>query len=325
MLALSNAPEYSIVIPVYGNEATLSQVIARLDGLARTLDGPMEAVFVIDGSPDGSRDVLRRVLPESDIASQVLELSRNFGSFSAIRVGLQAARGRFVAVMAADLQEPPEVVTAFFEILRTGEADIALGRRTGRADPLGSRISSALYWRFYRRVVNPDVPEGGVDVFACSRQVVQQLNRFGEVHTSLVGLLFWVGFRRAFVDYERRPRVSGSSGWTFRRKFRYLLDSVYAFTDLPITLLQIIGVSGVIGSFLLGLVTLVAWSVGNIPVPGYTPLILVLLLATSAILLGLGVVGSYMWRTYENGKQRPFAIVREQDEFAGTTQREVEP
>lgn len=310
-------PRFSVVVPVYSNEATLPTLLGRLQDAAHQLEGPVELVFVVDGSPDDSESRLRELLPTGGLDSQLLVLSRNFGSFSAIRVGLQHARGQYVSVIAADLQEPPELIIDFFETLEAGEVDIVVGRRTGRQDPTRTKVASSLYWRLYRRVVNPDVPAGGVDVFACSRQVVDELNRFREAHTSLVGLLFWLGYRRGSVDYERHERPTGRSGWTFRKKARYLFDSIYAFTDLPIALLQMVGAVGMAISVVIGAVTLLSWFLGVISVPGYTPLILVIVLSTSALLLGLGVVGSYVWRNYENGKERPIAVVRSRREYPG--------
>src|SRR5665811_421831 len=127
---------YSVVVPVYGNEATLPALIERLKVMADGLDAPMEAVFVVDGSPDGSLLVLRKLLPMSGLAAQLVSHSRNFGSFAAIRTGFAAARGDYIAAMAADLQEPAELVEQFFEHLSSGEYDVAVGVRTGRDDPL---------------------------------------------------------------------------------------------------------------------------------------------------------------------------------------------
>jgi hypothetical protein len=117
------------------------------------------------------------------------------------------------------------------------------------------------------------------------------------------------------VPYHRAARVSGESGWTFGRKVRYLLDSIYAFTDLPITVLQVVGVLGMAASLAVGLLVLIGWLIGAVRQPGYTPLMIVILASTSAILLGLGIVGSYVWRAYENGKGRPVALVTSHDRF----------
>jgi glycosyltransferase involved in cell wall biosynthesis len=299
---------YSVVVPVYGNAETLPAVVDRLVEMDAELGGGLEAVFVVDGSPDDSFEVLRALLPTCGIASQLLVHSRNFGSFAAIRTGLAHGRGDYLAAMAADLQEPPGLVRDFFELLRDDKADVAVGSRTKRQDPFLSSLLARTFWGLYRRTVHRAIPPGGVDVFGCTRAVAQRLVSLDESHSSLVGLLYWVGFRRVEVPYERLERTSGTSGWSVRRKYRYFLDSVYSFSDLPITMLVTVGAVGSVVTVLVSIVTVVARIAGLIRVPGYTALMLVLLMSTTSLLLGLGVVGSYVWRTYENSKNRPTAI-----------------
>lgn len=313
--AVPATPEYSVVIPVYTNEATLGAVIERLEAVAARLPAPLEAVFVVDGSPDGSRLVLERLLPEAKIASQLVVHSRNFGSFPAIRTGLAAARGQYIGVMAADLQEPPELMEQFFDVLREGGADIAIGRRESRADPAVSSLLSRTFWGLYRRLINPAIPRGGVDVFGCTREVAAHLLSLGEAHSSLVGLLYWVGFRRAEVPYSRVERTEGTSGWTLRKRVRYMLDSVFSFTDIPISLLSTVGFFGAVVTALVGVVVFVSWLTGSIAEIGYTPLMLVMLFSTFVLLSGLGVVGSYVWRTYENSKARPVSVAMSRQVF----------
>jgi glycosyltransferase involved in cell wall biosynthesis len=260
--------------------------------------------------------LLRRLLAEETrFASQLISLSRNFGSFSAIRAGLAAAEGDLIAVMAADLQEPASLVRDFFRGLAGGEHDIAVGVRTSRDDPVGDALPARVFWWLFRRLVEPQIPPGGVDVFGCTRQVASQLVRLDESHTSLVGLIYWLGFRRLEVPYVRLPRPSGSSGWGFRRKVRYLLDSIFSFTDLPITVIIAVGAIGVAASTIWSVVVLAAWAAGQINVPGYTPLMLALFFVTSAILISLGLVGSYVWRTYENSKGRPGVVPMTHERF----------
>jgi glycosyltransferase involved in cell wall biosynthesis len=311
-----STPRYSVVVPVYGNERTIPVLLQRLEQLARGLDGPMEAVFVVDGSPDGSLLVLRRLLPEAAFASQLVAHSRNFGSFAAIRTGFAAACGEYVAAMAADLQEPPELVEKLFAELASGDYDVAVGTRSGRDDPRTTMLLSRTFWGLYRRFVHRDIPAGGVDIFGCTRAVSQQLVGLDESHSSLVGLLYWLGYRRAEVPYLRLAREDGRSGWTLRRKVRYFVDSVYSFTDVPITLLTVIGAVGGMLTLLAGVTVLVARLTGAINQSGYTPLMLVMLLSAFTVLFGLGVVGSYVWRTYENSKGRPGAVAMSHERFA---------
>ena len=311
----TTAVTYTVVVPVYGNEATIPALIDRLVELSGDLDEPMEAVFVVDGSPDASLLLLRRLLPDSGLRAQLVTLSRNYGAFSAIRGGLAVARGEHIAVMAADLQEPISLVREIFARLTTGDHDVAVGVRTGRDDPALSSLASRTFWGVYRRYVQKELPAGGVDIFGCTRQVVGELLRLHESHTSLIGLLYWLGFRRVEVPYVRQERESGKSGWTLRKKLRYMNDSIFSFTDLPITLLLTGGLLGVIGSVCAGVAVFVAWAVGRVEVPGYTPLMLMLFLLCSSILLALGIVGSYVWRTYENSKRRPGAVLMQHEYF----------
>lgn len=306
---------YSLIIPVYRNEETLDALLGALRTLAGELDHKLEVVFVVDGSPDRCHPILAERLPTAGFPAQLISLSRNFGSFAAIRMGLEAGRGPFFAVLAADLQEPPELIASFFRALDSEPIDITIGTRESRDDPLMQSLSASLFWALYRRFVQPEVPVGGVDVFGCNQRVRDALLRLRESNSTLIGLLFWLGFRRKTIGYARRPRAAGRSAWTFRRKLRYLMDSCFALTDLPITLVMAIGVVGSIGSVLLSIVVFVAWLVGAITVPGYTPVILVLLTSFTSTMLAIGVLGGYVWRTFENTKGRPLYLPMTHDTF----------
>ena len=306
---MTDTIRYSIVVPVYGNAGSIPDLLSRLGTISDELDDRLEVVFVVDSSPDNSYDVLVATLPQVTFATQLLQHSRNFGSFAAIRTGMSHARGDFMAVMAADLQEPPELALEFFRILASGAADVTVGRREGRDDPRLSRMSASAFWRLYRTWVFPDMPQGGVDIFACNRAVVTEMLRLDESHSSLVGLLYWVGFRRVEVPYRRFPREHGKSGWSFSKKRKYLLDSIFSFTDLPLRLLVSVGTIGAIITILTAISVLVSFLAGGIREPGYTPLMLVILFSTFTLLVALGIVGSYVWRAFENTKRRPGSIV----------------
>ena len=305
----------SLVVPVYGNEASIPALLEAVRGIAARVDGGFEAVFVVDGSPDRSHALLREALPAAGFAARLVALTRNFGAFQAIRAGLGCARGQVVAVMAADLQEPPELVLDLYEAVHAQGHDVAFGVREARADPLGSRLASGLFWALYRRLVLPDVPPGGVDVFALSAAFRDRLLQLGESHSSLLAQLFWLGGRRAFVGYRRRAREHGRSAWTLRKKLRYVSDSVFAFTDLPVRLLFWFGLLALAVAGTLGAVTLLAKLTGALAVPGYAGTLLTILFFGALNSLGLGVVGTYAWRAYENTKQRPHSLVQSEETF----------
>jgi len=306
---------YSLVVPVYRNEESIPDLLEVVEDLAARLDGELEAVFVDDGSPDRSGAILAFELPKRRFESRLLTLSRNFGSSAAIREGLKEARGPYFAVMAADLQEPPELVLEFFRTLASEPCDIVIGSRTARDDPAPSRWAAELFWRLYRRLVQPQMPPGGVDVFGCNRGVRDRLVDLHESNSSLVGLLFWVGFRRKAIPYRRVQRARGRSAWTWPMKLRYLSDSVFGFSDLPIRLLLVAGGIGMVASIFFGLFVFTARLLGLIEVPGYSAIAVTISFFAALNMFGLGVVGSYVWRAFENTKRRPGAIVMSNARF----------
>ena len=166
-----------------------------------------------------------------------------------------------------------------------------------------------MFWGIYRRFVVPEIPPGGVDVFACNRAFRDQLLKLEESRSSLIALIFWLGFRRKLISYDRRARTAGTSGWTLRKKVDYMLDSFFAFTDYPIRLLIRLGFIGCVVSLLLAAIVLVARILGEIEVEGYAATMIAVLFLGALNLLGLGVVGTYAWRGYENSKSRPLAVV----------------
>jgi glycosyltransferase involved in cell wall biosynthesis len=300
---------YSVIVPVYKNADSIPRLIQALTDMNDALENQLEVVFVVDGSPDDSFALLKNALSTMRFSAQLLAHSRNFGSFPAIRTGLMAARGEYFGVMAADLQEPPELLISFFKSLSNDECDVAIGTRNARQDPLSSRMASSIFWGLYRRLVVHDMPKGGVDIFGCNKAFREQLLQLNESRSSLIALIFWLGFRRKFIEYERQTRLEGKSAWTFKKKLEYMMDSVFAFTDYPIRLLTRMGAMGSLISLFIGVMVIIARLSGAIEVPGYAATMLVVLLLGTLNLLGVGLVGTYAWRAYENSKQRPLAIV----------------
>ena len=298
----------SIIIPLYKSEANLPALFAEMRRIAGISPVDLELVFVDDGSPDQSAAIVQRNLEEWGIAAQLIRLSRNFGSFAAIAAGLAHARGDYCATLAADLQEPPELVLDFLERLRAG-VDVVFGQRSAREDPVITRWTSNAFWAVYRRLVNPDIPPGGVDAFGCARKVRDQICSMQEVETSLVALLFWVGYRRAFVPYRRRQREGGRSAWTIRKKMRYLVNSVFSFTDLPLQALLSAGVLGMALAILGAAAVLAAKLNGRIPIPGYAATVLAIFFFGGLTSAGLGIVGEYLWLTLQNARRRPLYVV----------------
>lgn len=319
---------YSVIIPVYRNAEFVPHLITeftRISAVIRTrYDLETEFVFVVDASPDNSYALLEEALPKASFRSQLILHARNFGSFAAIRTGMHAAQGDYCAVIAADLQEPPELLVEFLEKLVQDHCDIVVGVREEREDPAMSRLSANVFWGFYRRYIVREIPPGGVDVFGCNRRIRDELLALEEANSSLIGLVFWLGFRRSEVPYKRRARAFGKSAWTLSKKVNYLLDSIFAFTDLPIRLLAAAGILGIVVAALLALGVIILRILGEIEVAGYTTTIVVITFFGALNTLGLSLVGAYSWRAYENTKRRPLALVRTARTFDGST-RDANP
>ena len=268
-------PVLSLIVPVYLNEASVSALLARLERLHDRLPGGLEAVIVVDGSTDKSLERLAEALPRMAFPSQLLLLSRNFGSFAAIQAGLQNARGQHFAV---------------------------------------------IFWAAYRRLVQREIPPGGIDIFGCNQVFRDHLLALHESNTSLVGLVYWLGFRRREVPYARLPREHGRSAWSLRRRVHYMLDSAFAFSYLPIRLMELLGLLGLLLGTVLAAVVLYARIRGGVVVPGYTATVLVVLFFGALNTLGIGLLGEYVWRAFENTKGRPRYVVARRLHFGERAQ-----
>ena len=306
----------SIVIPVFGNEANISRLLQEMERIAGASPIAVELVLVVDGSPDRSLQVLRESLPGKHFSAVLVSLSRNFGAFNAVRCGLEIATGEYFVAIAADLQEPADLALTFLGPLRAGEADIVFGTPSARDDPWFDTLSSRLFWSAYRRLVLPDVPEAGVHTFGCTKVVRNRLIELREPTTNLVALLFWMGFRRAYIPYEREQRRAGRSAWTLGRKLRYGLDSMFSFTDLPIRFLLLLGLIGTVTAVTFSILLLAASFAGRVVVPGYAPTILAVTFFGSITSLGLGILGQYAWLILQATRGRPGYLVERVDRFS---------
>lgn len=298
----------SLVIPVYKNAENIASLVKAIEEMASRIEGELEVVFVVDGSPDDSYRLLHERLPSAKFRSQLIRHSRNFGSMSAIRTGLEHASADHIAVMSADLQEPIDLILGFYRELSDPEVDVVVGTRVSRQDPWFTKFSSGVFWRFFSKSILKSMPSGGIDTFGCKRKVADVLLALRESNSSLMAQVIWIGFRRREVPYARAKREEGRSAWSFSRRLKYMTDCVFSFTDMPIKFILMLGIFGTLFSICLSVIVLGSWSLGYIQVPGYVPVVLLILFMLSANLLCFGIIGHYVWRTYENSKGRPLGI-----------------
>jgi glycosyltransferase involved in cell wall biosynthesis len=298
----------SIVVPVYKNEGAIDHLLKRIGEISRAVTGTVEAVFVVDGSPDKSLETLRSRLPYDGFDAKVLLLSRNFGAFSAIRAGLREARGEATVVMTADLQEPTSFILDMLGIVQRDEADVAVGVRKSRKDGVVSRTLSAVFWRVFNRISSLELPRGGVDIFALSRSARETLNSFEESSTSLVGLIYWMGFRRQEVPYHRVERQVGKSSWSLQKRINYAKDSITAFSEFPLSVFLWSGVIGAVVSLIFAFIGAFQYIFTSDHKTQREITAIGLLFVASYLMAGLGIIGTYLWRLAENVRNRPDSI-----------------
>jgi glycosyltransferase involved in cell wall biosynthesis len=240
----------------------------------------------------------------------VVELARNFGVGPALHAGLTHVDSCAVVVFGSDLQEPEELFIEFFRRTLCNEADVCLGQRLTRDDPPFMKLCANFYWWVNRHFLDNDSPRGGFDVFGLSRSARDALTNLPELNTNLTSQLQWIGFRRTYIPYRRRARLSGKSTWSMRRKIKLFADSIYGFSGAPIAALFIVGALALFIVVSLSVATLIGWMLGWIEIRGYTTLILLAAFGQAVNITALGILGGYLYRTFDNSKQRPRYILR---------------
>ncbi len=303
----------SVVLPAYCESESLMSLIPRI--LAHLPDASSEVIVVDDHSQDGTIEVVRS-WSARDARVRGIRLARNAGSHMAILCGMSHARGAAVVVLAADGQDPPELVPALVEGWRAG-AQVVWAVRKGREGE--SRLSltlSSAYYRLMNRWTSVRLPSTGADFFLLDRRVVDVLKALPERNTSLFALISWLGFRQMEVSYDKKARSSGKSSWTFRRKVRLAMDSLFGFSVAPLKLASALGfIYAVVGfayAVLLIINKLTSGRVfGGMAAEGWSALMVVILISSGTLMLVLGLFGEYLWRTLEEVRGRPRFVVEE--------------
>jgi polyisoprenyl-phosphate glycosyltransferase len=239
----------------------------------------------------------------------VVRLTRNFGAVAAIRTGLRYVTGDAFAFLAADLQDPPQLIVEMTDRWLAG-ARFVIAERETRSDPLVSRAFSRVYYFLLRKLVLPGYPAGGFDLALMDKALLAPL-RDSAKSAYLPLLAYWLGFRPVVLRYARQARLHGRSRWTLGKKFRAFLDVMLGFSVTPIRAISAVGVIVSLASFLYGAAVIIAAVVGDIPVPGFPTLAALITLLLGMIILMLGVIGEYLWRIFDETNRRPEAVVDE--------------
>lgn len=308
----------SVVIPVYFNEESLPILYERLIKVAGDLKrASFEFIFVDDGSGDGSFNILER-FSETDSRVKIVKLSRNFGSFVACLAGLSYAKGDCAAIIAADLQDPPELLIRFYEKWEGG-SKIVCAVRESREDNKIKILFSKIYYYFLKLIAIKEMPSGGFDSALIDRKVMDILVNTKEKNTTLMGQILWTGFNRDIIYYCKKERRHGKSKWTLSKKIKYFIDSFIAFSYFPIRAISLSGILIAFLAFLFGTYTILQKIFFGVAVQGFTTLIVVILFTSGVQMLMIGVVGEYLWRNLDETRKRPVFIV---DKLVGIKERE---
>ncbi len=309
--------ELSVVVPVYSCEASLRELHRRLTESLRWTEGSYELVFIEDRGPDGSWGVLRELASE-DAHLRAFRLSRNFGQHAAITAGLSLARGRWTVVMDCDLQDPPEEVQRLYTKAAEGY-DIVLARRTQKRSSFFRRLASKVYFALLNTFAGTSIDPGHGSFSIISRKVVDSFLTFKDRDRHYLFVLYWLGFEQASIEYEHAERASGKSAYTLRRLLSHALGGM--FFQTTILLRWVIYLGFFLAALGLGAAAyFVVARISGTAYPGWTSLVVLLLVIGGLITISTGVTGLYIGRVFNEARERPLFVIDEEiggDELTG--------
>ncbi len=313
-------PKLSIIIPVYYNEKNLPPLYEDIqEKIIKPALFDYEIVMVDDGSGDESWAEMEKIAA-IDKNVRIYHLSRNFGSHAAILCGLEHCTGDCAVVKAADLQEPTEIIIEMYRKWQEGY-NVVLAVREDREESFSQKFFANFYYRLVRTFALKKMPKNGFDIYLIDRKVINVLSMMDEKDSALTGQILWSGFKTAEVPYVRLERKIGKSRWTLQKKIKLVMDTLYSFSSVPITLVMLVGAFAFAASIIWGLVVLINKIAGNIPVSGFTTMFIFQLFSFGITMTTLGVIGGYLWRTFDASRNRPIYII-EKDNVTRNDNRE---
>ena len=305
----------SIVVPCYNEEAALPLFYQEVCRVAVEM-APVEFefLFVDDGSRDGTLPLLRQ-LAARDARVRFLSFSRNFGKEAGMLAGLQHAKGDFVALMDADLQDPPSLLPELYHAVTQEGYDCAATRRTTRqGEPPIRSFFARQFYRLINRISDADIVDGARDYRLMRRSVVNAILSLGEYNRFSKGIFGWVGFKTKWVPYENVERVAGETKWSFWKLFRYSLEGIVGFSTVPLAMASVLGVVLCLAAAVAILLIVVKTLLFGDPVGGWPSMMCAILFLGGVQLLSIGILGQYLANTYLETKKRPVYLVRETEE-----------
>lgn len=302
--------EISIVIPAKNEEAAIPLLYQELEKARISMNhAAFEYLFVDDGSTDGTLACLK-ALGEQDVNVHYLSFSRNFGKEAAIYAGLSYAKGRYIVVMDADLQDPPELLPELYRAVTEEGYDCAGTRRvTRKGEPLFRSLSARCFYRIIQRTGRTLIPDGARDFQIMNRKVADAILSLGEYNRFFKGLSSWVGYRRKWIEFENRERAAGETKWTFGQLTLYAFDGLLSFSTAPLVFASVIGSIFCLVAFFLIIFIIIKTLVFGDPTSGWPSMACLIMMVSGVQLFCIGILGQYQAKTYLETKRRPLYLL----------------
>jgi polyisoprenyl-phosphate glycosyltransferase len=310
-LSENTIPLLSVVTPAYNEAENLPLLYEKLSQVLNIPELTWEWIIVDDHSRDETFAVITE-LTKRDSRIRGIRFARNFGSHTALTCGLHYAKGDCAAIMAADLQDPPEILLELIASWRKGAQVVWAVRQRRHGEKVSTVGFARLYYFLMRHVVGlREMPATGADFFLIDQLVIEALQQFNESHVSVLALITWMGFRQTYIAYDKQARLHGQSGWNLEKKLKLILDSVTSFTYLPIRLMSYTGFVVALLGFLYAGVVVINALTGSNPVQGWSSLMVVILVLGGMQMLMMGVLGEYLWRALDESRRRPRYLIED--------------
>jgi polyisoprenyl-phosphate glycosyltransferase len=310
-----NNPVYSLIFPVYNEEMALPKLKAALVGILRQLNDSYEIIFIDDGSKDSTPDILEKYSIENS-NFKVITFSRNFGHQAALAAGLNHASGDAVIIMDADLQDPVELLQEFIGKWKEGYKVVYGIRKARDGESYFKKFTAGLFYKIIYKFSDIEIPQNVSDFRLLDKEVVEHMRNFKESHLFWRGLASWVGFKQTGIEFIRKPRVAGTTHYSFRKMLKFAIDGITSFSIKPLKLSTYLGFIIAFISFIFGIWTIIAKIIYGNTLAGWASLMTAVLFFGGIQLIMIGLLGEYVGRTYEESKKRPIYIIKDKVNLA---------
>ena len=302
----------SVAVPCYNEEPALEPFFAAVSAVAEQMpEVAFEFLFIDDGSRDRTLEKMQE-LAQRDSRVKYISFSRNFGKEAGIYAGLENATGDYVVVMDADLQDPPALLPEMYRSIKEEGYDCVGSRRvTRKGEPPIRSLFARLFYKLINRMSNAEIVDGARDFQMMNRQVVEAILSMGEYNRFSKGIFGWIGFKKKWLEYENIERVAGETKWSFWQLLLYAIEGIVAFSTTPLVISSVFGLICCVLALVMILVIIARTLIFGDPTSGWPSLVCIMLLLSGIQMLGIGIVGQYLAKTYLETKKRPIYLVRQ--------------